>query len=84
KDHKLIRSGIYKLVRHPAYTGSILISFGIAIALSSFLGLVLTIFVGLPAKMYRIHKEELILEAEFGAEYRKYAEEVKSLIPLVY
>jgi len=84
RKHTLITHGIYNVIRHPGYLANTLISLGMAFALSSFLGLLFTFIVGIPARLYRIHKEELILQKEFGVQGTVYLQTVKKFIPYIY
>jgi len=81
--HRLVVSGLYRFVRHPGYSGSILSMTGIGLALSSLIALGLEILF-VPLLLRRIEREEEMLLAEFGEEYRTYMRTTKRLIPLVY
>jgi len=81
--HHLVTSGPYRLVRHPGYLSYILSMTGIGLALSSLIGLGLVVLV-MPFLLWRIEREEEMLRAEFGEEYRTYMQQTKRLIPLVY
>ena len=83
-DQPVITGGPYRFVRHPSYTGMLLIAIGIGAAFGNWLGLgalVLAVLVGLG---YRIHVEEKALLEELGDRYRTYAEHHKRLIPFVW
>ena len=43
-EHKLIQSGLYKYIRHPGYLGSFLTFLGFAISSSSFIAIIINIF----------------------------------------
>src|SRR5271155_5782786 len=62
QDHELITSGPYSLVRHPIYTGMILMALGTVINLGQALGcpLSLLLCVGMWLKLRR--EEELMIE----------------------
>jgi protein-S-isoprenylcysteine O-methyltransferase Ste14 len=79
-DHKLIRSGPYRLVRHPIYTGILFGFIGTALEVGeirAWLAFVLAL-VGL---LIKIRAEERLLVKEFGSTYLQYKKEVKMLIP---
>jgi protein-S-isoprenylcysteine O-methyltransferase Ste14 len=81
EDHALIRSGPYRYVRHPIYSGILLALLGSAIALDrwrALLGFVL-IFVALLVKSR--HEENRLRQVlpEYGA----YASETAALIPFL-
>jgi protein-S-isoprenylcysteine O-methyltransferase Ste14 len=83
EDHTLVRNGIYKRVRHPAYLGAILIFTGIPVMLSSPLGFMVMLLL-IPYLLHRIKLEEGMMIERFGKEYEDYMRSSKRLIPFVY
>lgn len=83
-DHRVVTSGPYRFVRHPAYTGLILIQLGIGIALANSLSVVLCLAIMMLGLGPRIQREESVLLGELGAEYADYAAKTKRLIPKVW
>lgn len=83
QGHRLIKHGVYKYVRHPAYLGTFLLSIGISLIFSSFYGFLLMLGV-LFSYLYRINNEERMLLKEFGDEYRDYKRRTKKIIPFIY
>jgi protein-S-isoprenylcysteine O-methyltransferase Ste14 len=79
--HRLVTDGPYHWIRHPAYTGMILIYLGIALALGTWLGGVFTLGLMLGAVLYRIVVEERVLLENFGNEYRDYMCRTWKLFP---
>lgn len=80
ENHRVIRTGPYELVRHPIYTGLILAAAGSAITNSTvdgFIGLVLII----AACFYKAKREESLLTAQLGDEYRQFKNQVPFLVP---
>jgi protein-S-isoprenylcysteine O-methyltransferase Ste14 len=80
QDHDLIRSGPYRLTRHPIYTGILLAVLGSAIALAEWRGIVALALIAL-AFLRKIDIEEGFLTARFGEAYLRYRAEVPALIP---
>ena len=80
---KVVKTGPYRLVRHPAYTGALLIMVGVGLALQSW-GAVLVILVifGLTFG-YRMRTEEKVLVNELGEEYVQYMKTTKRIIPYI-
>jgi protein-S-isoprenylcysteine O-methyltransferase Ste14 len=79
----VVDRGPYRLVRHPAYTGSLLTMVGLGFVLQSWGAvLVLIAFFG-AAFGYRIHVEEAVLTSKLGDKYVAYARKTKRLIPYV-
>ena len=83
EGHKLITHGIYRHVRHPSYTGSILFFLGLPLLFNSVLGFAIVLPMILLV-LLRIPIEENMLLREFGEDYREYMERTKKLIPSVY
>ena len=83
-DHRLIQSGIYKHLRHPAYTGALLAHLGLGLSFSNWITLALSVVPFVVAAFYRMHVEERALREEFGEAYISYSQSTKRLIPRVY
>ena len=83
EGHQLITHGIYKYVRHPVYTGTLLRTFAIPIYTTSLLGFLFAL-VGIPLFIYRIGVEEQMLIEEFSDEYLEYTKATRKLFPYVY
>jgi protein-S-isoprenylcysteine O-methyltransferase Ste14 len=82
QDHRLIRSGPYRWVRHPIYSGLLLAMLGTAVCFGLLRGLVGTV-IGLAAFWMKASLEETFLTEQFGPEYLEYKKNVKALIPSV-
>jgi protein-S-isoprenylcysteine O-methyltransferase Ste14 len=83
QDHTLVRSGPYRIVRHPIYTGLLVALLGTAIALGElrcFLGVLLS---AIAWKIKSISEETLMVQ-EFGDQYARYREQVKGLVPYLW
>ncbi|MEC3914885.1 methyltransferase family protein [Nocardia sp. CDC160] len=83
-DQPVISHGPYHWVRHPSYTGVLLITFGFGIATATFPSLLLTTLVPTYAFLRRIDLEEKTLVATLGAPYETYRMATKRLVPGVY
>jgi len=82
-DQKLVSTGLYGLVRHPMYTGNVIMMVGIPLALGSYWGLVFLI-PGLIVLASRIRDEEKLLEQELDG-YSQYTQQVHyRLVPYVW
>jgi protein-S-isoprenylcysteine O-methyltransferase Ste14 len=84
QDQKVVSSGPYKLIRHPAYSGLLLICCGYGIALQNWLSLLAAVILPLAALLYRIYIEEPVLAASLGPDYVAYQKRTKKLIPWVW
>jgi protein-S-isoprenylcysteine O-methyltransferase len=78
---RIVRSGPYRWLRHPSYTGALLAAFGTAVALESRIGVLLVLGICIPAYLYRIAIEERTLIVGLGPVYAEYRKRTWSLIP---
>jgi protein-S-isoprenylcysteine O-methyltransferase Ste14 len=76
----VITTGIYRYVRHPIYTGDIILLIGLELALNSWL--VIAMVVPILIVMRQIFQEESFLSQTFPA-YRHYCERTKRFIPFI-
>jgi protein-S-isoprenylcysteine O-methyltransferase Ste14 len=83
KDHTLVTTGIYSRIRHPSYLGLLVMSLGWALAFRAGVGVLLTALT-LPPLLARIHSEERLLQAHFGAAYDAWRARTDRLIPGLY
>jgi protein-S-isoprenylcysteine O-methyltransferase Ste14 len=81
--HKLVTSGVYRVIRNPSYLGLLVNSLGWALAFRSGVGVVLTALL-IPPLLARIHAEERLLRAQFGAEYDAYCSRTSRLLCGLY
>jgi protein-S-isoprenylcysteine O-methyltransferase Ste14 len=80
---EVISTGMYGLVRHPMYTGNVIVMVGLPLALGSYWGLVFVVL-GLIVLALRIRDEEKLLQEELYG-YREYAEKVRyRLLPYMW
>ena len=77
---KLLREGIYGVVRHPRYLSALLSLVGIALV-SNYVGLYILILLLFPVGHWTMMLEERELVERFGDAYRQYQREVPRLIP---
>jgi protein-S-isoprenylcysteine O-methyltransferase Ste14 len=83
KGQTLVSSGLYGLVRHPMYTGNVIMMVGVPPALGSYWGLLLMV-PGLVVLILRIRDEEELLTHELSG-YREYTQKVRyRLVPYVW
>jgi protein-S-isoprenylcysteine O-methyltransferase Ste14 len=84
EGQRVIKRGLYGVVRHPAYTGLLLRYFGFGLAFANWLSAALIFLPLLMATLYRIRVEEAALREHFGEEYAAYASVTKRLVPGIY
>ncbi|HET7437817.1 MAG TPA: isoprenylcysteine carboxylmethyltransferase family protein [Thermoanaerobaculia bacterium] len=83
-DHDVIDHGVYRFIRHPAYTGSLLQFLGLGIAFCNWLSVAAMLLGTGAAFAYRIRVEERALVEALGEKYRAYMTRTKRLIPGVF
>jgi protein-S-isoprenylcysteine O-methyltransferase Ste14 len=83
KNHELVTSGPYKLIRHPIYSALILMITGTFIYYPSVWVLAILI-VDTLIFLWRIKKEEEIMVKLFGKKYEDYIKRTKRLIPGIW
>jgi len=83
-DHKIVREGPYRFLRHPSYTGMLMILLGLGLASRTWLGTIVILALFGLVMGYRINVEEKALRAEFGEEYVEYAKKTKRLLPFLF
>lgn len=82
-DHQLIRSGPYRKLRHPIYTGLLAMYAGAAIVSGTWLA-VAGVALAMVAYARKIKLEEKNLNVAFGAQYDAYRKESWALVPGVF
>ena len=83
RDHELVRTGPYRFVRHPIYTGLGLHFVGACLATGNLVLIAGTLLITFPALYLRATTEERLLRERFGQAYDTYAREVGMLVPLL-
>jgi protein-S-isoprenylcysteine O-methyltransferase Ste14 len=80
REHELIVSGPYTIVRHPIYTGLIVAFIGSAMARGEWRG-VLAVFIAWAALWRKLRLEERWMLERFGEQYTAYCHRVPALVP---
>ena len=83
-DHKIIERGLYKYIRHPSYTGSLLSFLGLGLAFSNWISILLIVIPIFWAFRRRIGIEEAALLQTFGVDYQNYMSRTRRLLPGIY
>ena len=82
QDHELVVDGPYRWVRHPIYTGLLLMFAGTALAVGEWRG-VLAVAIAAASFWRKLKLEEAVMRQQFGDGYDRYAEGARALIPFV-
>jgi protein-S-isoprenylcysteine O-methyltransferase Ste14 len=80
----VVQNGPYRLIRHPAYTGTFLTMLGVGLVLSnwaSLITLLLCVFLG---HLYRVTIEEKALIRTLGQPYIEYMHRTRRFIPWIF
>tara|TARA_Y100000310_G_C20372612_1_gene664227 strand:- start:58 stop:654 length:597 start_codon:yes stop_codon:yes gene_type:complete len=81
RKHKLIKSGPYKLIRHPIYSTTIFGTFSLSIISNNFILFILSVIIFIGIWFFRIPKEEEMMINEFGKDYINYIKQTGKLFP---
>lgn len=81
EEHRVVDTGPYRLIRHPSYTGLLMASLGLGIALGTWLSIPACTLPPLIAFGIRLTHEERVLARELGEPYRRYMGRTRRLIP---
>jgi protein-S-isoprenylcysteine O-methyltransferase Ste14 len=82
QNHELVRTGPYRFVRHPIYSGVLVMCLGTAIEIAQLHGLLAIAMIGV-GFWIKIHQEERLLRRHFPDEYPAYCRQVRAFIPFV-
>jgi protein-S-isoprenylcysteine O-methyltransferase Ste14 len=80
-DQPVVERGAYRFLRHPSYTGALLMHIGFALALTNWASLAIVLLGAPPLFVYRIRVEERSLVEQLGAAYADYMGRTSRLIP---
>jgi protein-S-isoprenylcysteine O-methyltransferase Ste14 len=84
EDQPVIENGAYRWVRHPSYTGGMLMYLGTGLALTNWLSVLIIVTAGAAAYFYRVRVEERALQNALGGRYQEYMGRTKRFIPFVF
>jgi protein-S-isoprenylcysteine O-methyltransferase Ste14 len=82
EGHELIRSGPYASMRHPIYTGMLLMVAGTALVVGELRGILAVVLI-LAAHSLKALREERLMAAEFGEAYARYRRSSGFLFPRI-
>ena len=83
EGHKLVKSGVYSIVRHPIYTAMLGMLLATGFVFSHWIGIVGGVIVFLIGTQIRTRIEERLLRDAFGEEFLEWRSKVPGLIPFV-
>jgi protein-S-isoprenylcysteine O-methyltransferase Ste14 len=83
-DQPVIDAGPYRLVRHPSYTGGMIMYLGTGLALTNWLSALILAGMGALTYAYRVRVEERALATSIGEPYREYMQRTKRFVPFLF
>jgi protein-S-isoprenylcysteine O-methyltransferase Ste14 len=80
-DQQVVQSGPYRLIRHPAYSGTFLTMLGVGLAMTNWASLVALLSCVFLGHSYRVRVEEKALIRAIGQPYIDYMQRTRRFIP---
>lgn len=84
RDQPVIQHGPYRLIRHPAYSGTFLTMLGLGLVMTNWASLICLLVCVFLGHTYRVRIEEKALIQTIGQPYREYMRHTKRFIPWVF
>ena len=84
EGHQIVRTGPYRVLRHPAYTGVMVALFGLTLPLANIAAIVVVDALIVIAVLFRIGVEERALLDGLGEQYAQYMAHTRRLIPGIW
>jgi protein-S-isoprenylcysteine O-methyltransferase Ste14 len=82
-DHKLVRSGPYRVVRHPIYTSMLCLLLGTGFLVTPLWLLPFAAALFMIGTEIRVRTEEALLGAHFGEEFQDYRRSAPAYVPFL-
>ena len=82
-DQAVVQNGPYRLIRHPAYSGTLLTVLGVGVALTNWVSIIVAVGFSLAGHLYRVRIEEATLRKALGKPYEEYMRRTRRFIPFV-
>jgi protein-S-isoprenylcysteine O-methyltransferase Ste14 len=83
-DQQVVQDGPYRLIRHPAYSGTLLTMLGVGLAMTNWASLVALLICVFLGHFHRVNIEEKALIHTIGQPYLDYMRRTRRFIPLVF
>jgi protein-S-isoprenylcysteine O-methyltransferase Ste14 len=80
-DQKVVDNGPYRWVRHPSYTGILLLMVGLGLVYGNWPALAILLVLPVGVLIHRIFVEEAVLTSVMGQAYTDYSARTKRLVP---
>jgi protein-S-isoprenylcysteine O-methyltransferase Ste14 len=83
-DQPVVDRGPYRWLRHPSYTGLLLVFLGCGLMLGNWVGAAASVVIVLAALVYRLRREERAMVAAVGESYSRFASSRARLVPYLW
>ncbi len=83
-DQHVVQEGLYRLIRHPAYSGTFLTMLGVGLVVTNWASLASLLAFVFLGHLYRVAVEEKALVQTIGQPYLEYMRRTKRFIPWVF
>jgi protein-S-isoprenylcysteine O-methyltransferase Ste14 len=80
-DHELVRSGVYRIVRHPIYTSMFCLLLGFGLMVTPWPSMLIAVVILLIGTEIRVRVEDAMLADHFGEQFRHYQGSVGAYLP---
>lgn len=84
ENHKLVREGPYRFVRHPIYTGMLGMIVAGGLAWSHWIGFLIALVLFAIGTAIRVRSEERLLREQFGSALDDYKRSVPAVVPIKF
>ncbi|MGD0500124.1 MAG: isoprenylcysteine carboxylmethyltransferase family protein [Bryobacteraceae bacterium] len=82
-DHELVRTGPYRVVRHPIYASLLLLLLSTLLLLTAWPWFGISLALYIAGAEVRIRAEDRFLASRFGQDFAKYRKDVRAYIPFL-
>ena len=82
-DQQVVKTGPYRWIRHPSYTGALLTLLGYGLVLNDWIGLLALLAISFAGFWYRVRVEERALVEGLGQPYMAYMRQTRRFIPFL-
>lgn len=80
----VVQNGLYRFIRHPAYSGTFLTMLGVGLAVGNWAGLVVLLLCVFSGHFYRVKIEEQALVRTLGQPYLDYMRRTRRFVPMLF
>jgi hypothetical protein len=82
-DHELVRTGPYRLMRHPIYASILAILVSTLLLLTRWEWVAISLALYVAGTEIRVHVEDNLLASRFGEDFEEYRRRVRAYLPFV-